>query len=259
MKESKIVFVTGASSGFGAEICHLLIQNGYLVIGAARRLEKLKDLQDRLEQKNLKDHFYPLELDVTNSEQIEHLFDNLPQTWQNIDILINNAGLALGIETADQAYFKNWQQMIDTNVVGLVHLTHHILPKMVAKNQGYIINMGSVAGTYPYRGGNVYGATKAFVRQFSLNLRTDLLGKKIRVTNIEPGLCGGTEFSLVRFNQDAKKAEQVYENVQSIQPKDIANTVFWLLQQPDYMNVNTIEIMPVAQVPGGLTVDKTMD
>lgn len=255
--QDKIALVTGASSGFGQAICQLLVQKGYLVIGAARRLDKLEALQSTFKHLGLQECFLPLKLDLTDPEQINTIFDKLPTQWQSIDILINNAGLALGIETADQADFKNWQRMIDTNVTGLVHLTHQVLPQMIAKNSGYIINMGSIAGTYPYRGGNIYGATKAFVEQFSLNLRTDLLGKKIRVTNIEPGLCGGTEFSFVRLN-DEIKAKQVYENVNSIQSEDIANTVLWLLQQPEYMNVNRIEIMPVAQVPAGLIVDKNM-
>lgn len=255
--QAKIVFITGASSGFGQAICQLLVQKGYRVIGAARRLDKLQTLQKSFEQIGLKDSFLPFQLDLMDSQQIDSLFEKLPANWANIDVLINNAGLALGIETADQAEFKNWQQMIETNVIGLVHLTHQILPKMVQKNHGYIMNLGSVAGTYPYRGGNIYGATKAFVKQFSLNLRTDLLGKKIRVTNIEPGLCSGTEFSFVRLH-DADKARQLYEDVEAILPEDIANTVLWLLQQPEHMNVNRIEIMPVAQAPAGLAVDKTM-
>lgn len=247
-----IALVTGASSGFGLAICEQLVEQGYRVIGIARRAEPLQRLHQQF-----KDRFFPLVLDLTQPEEIEKLDAHLPESWQQIEILINNAGLALGVETADQARFSNWQTMIETNITGLVHLTHQILPKMVARDRGYIINMGSIAGTYPYRGGNVYGATKAFVKQFSLNLRTDLLGKKIRVSNIEPGLCSGTEFSVVRL-QDEAKARAVYENVNAIEPKDIANTVLWLLNQPEYVNINSIELMPVAQAPAGLSVDRMM-
>lgn len=148
--------------------------------------------------------------------------------------------------------------MVHTNIIGMMHLTRIILPSMVERNFGYIINLGSVAGTYPYKGGNVYGATKAFVKQFSANLRTDLFGKKIRVTNIEPGLCGGTEFSNVRFHGDASQADAVYQHVNFVTAEDIANTVSWLVNTPSHMNVNSIEIMPVAQAPAGLAVSRDM-
>lgn len=148
--------------------------------------------------------------------------------------------------------------MINTNVLGLVHLTHEILPFMTAKNSGYVINIGSTAGNHPYFGANVYGATKAFVRQFSLNLRADLVGKKVRVTNLEPGLCGGTEFSNVRFKDDYDKASAVYEGVEYIQPTDIANIVAWLVEQPEHLNVNELELMPTAQTFAGLTVVKDL-
>lgn len=196
----------------------------------------------------------PLQLDITKKDAVESILLQLPQNFQPIDILVNNAGLALGIEPAYEANYADWETMINTNVTGLVHLTHQILPGMVKRNFGYIINLGSVAGTYPYKGSNVYGATKAFVKQFSANLRTDLLGKKIRVTNIEPGLSGGTEFSNVRFHGDNKQAAAVYQDVAFITPEDIANTVSWLVNSPAYLNVNSLEIMPVSQAPAGLEV-----
>ena len=246
-----IVLVTGASSGFGQAICRKLIADGYKVIGAARRLDKLQKLAQELGA-----NFLPLTLDVSKKDSVETILLQLPKEFQPINILINNAGLALGLEPAYEADYNDWQTMIETNVIGLVHLTHQILPGMVERNSGYIINLGSVAGTYPYKGGNVYGASKAFIKQFSANLRTDLLGKKIRVTNIEPGLCGGTEFSNVRFHGNAEQAAAVYKDVDFITPEDIANTVSWLVKTPNHFNVNSIEIMPVAQASAGLSVCK---
>lgn len=243
------ILVTGASAGFGEAICINLIKAGYCVIGAARRLDKLKALRAKLSG-----NFYPLEMDISNIDSIDTALESLPIEWRNIDLLVNNAGLALGLEPAHQANFEDWLSMINTNVIGLAYLTRQILPNMVKRNQGHIINLGSIAGTYPYPGSNVYGATKAFVEQFSLNLRADLAGTAIRVTNIEPGLCGGTEFSKVRFKGDYAKAKAVYQGVQSIQPQDIANTVLWIYQQPAHVNINRIEIMPVAQSFTGLSV-----
>jgi 3-hydroxy acid dehydrogenase / malonic semialdehyde reductase len=246
-----IALVTGASSGFGQAICRKLVADGYKVIGVARRGDKLQKLADELGI-----NFTFLTLDVTKKDAIESILLQLPKAFQPIDILINNAGLALGLEPAYQADFNDWETMIQTNIMGLIHLTHQILPSMVERNFGYIINIGSVAGTYAYKGGNVYGATKAFVKQFSANLRTDLLGKKIRVTNIEPGLCGGTEFSNVRFHGNNDQAAAVYKGIDYITPEDIANTISWLVNTPAHFNVNSLEIMPVAQAPAGLALYK---
>ncbi|WP_085246829.1 SDR family oxidoreductase [Gilliamella mensalis] len=246
-----IALVTGASSGFGQAICRKLIADGYKVVGVARRAEKLQKLADELGR-----NFMFLTLDVTKKDAVESILLQLPTEFQPVDILINNAGLALGLEPAYQADYNDWETMIQTNIIGLIHLTHQLLPNMVERNFGYIINLGSVAGTYAYKGGNVYGASKAFVKQFSANLRTDLLGKNIRVTNIEPGLCGGTEFSNVRFHGDEQKAAAVYQGVEFITPEDIANTVSWLINTPTHFNVNSIEIMPVAQASAGLSVCK---
>ncbi|WP_410678675.1 SDR family oxidoreductase [Avibacterium paragallinarum] len=243
------ILITGASAGFGKAMCEVFINAGYKVIGAARRLEKLTTLQNELGE-----NFYPLQMDMNNLTQISTALSQLPEAFQEIDLLVNNAGLALGLEPAHQANFEDWLTMINTNIVGLTYLTRQILPQMVARKQGHIINLGSIAGTYPYPGGNVYGATKAFVEQFSLNLRADLAGTNVRVTNVEPGLCGGTEFSNVRFKGDDEKAASVYANVQPIQPIDIANTVLWIYQQPPHVNINRIEIMPVAQSFSALNV-----
>lgn len=246
------ILVTGASAGFGKAICRAFVQAGFSVIGAARRLDKLEALKAELGE-----NFYPLQMDVSDTAKVDAALATLPTDWAQIDLLVNNAGLALGLEPAHKANFNDWLTMIQTNVIGLAYLTRQILPQMVARNQGHIINLGSIAGTYPYPGGNVYGATKAFVEQFSLNLRADLAGTAIRVTNVEPGLCGGTEFSNVRFKGDDEKAASVYAGTQAIQPEDIANTILWISQQPAHVNINRIEIMPVSQSFSALNVARS--
>ena len=248
------ILVTGVTAGFGKAIAELLISKGHAVIGTGRRQEKLDELQTQLG-----DNFIPLNFDISDLPATKTALQTLPNDLlTNIDVLVNNAGLALGLEPADKTDFADWQQMVNTNILGLIHLTHEILPLMVANNDGYIINLSSTAGSYPYFGGNVYGATKAFVTQFSLNLRADLVGKNIRVSNIEPGLCGGTEFSNIRFHGDDAKAAQVYDSVQYVTPQDIANMVAWLIEQPKHVNINRIEVMPTAQTFAGLKVVKDL-
>ena len=248
------ILVTGVTAGFGKAIAELLISKGHTVIGTGRRQEKLDELKSQLG-----DNFIPLNFDVSDLPTTKTALQTLPNDLlTNIDVLVNNAGLALGLEPADKTDFADWQQMVNTNILGLIHLTHEILPLMVANNDGYIINLSSTAGSYPYFGGNVYGATKAFVTQFSLNLRADLVGKNIRVSNIEPGLCGGTEFSNIRFHGDDAKAAQVYDSVQYVTPQDIANMVAWLIEQPKHVNINRIEVMPTAQTFAGLKVVKDL-
>lgn len=247
----KTALVTGATAGFGLAICKLLIKSGYKVIGTGRRAERLEALKTELGE-----HFLPLAFDVSDEKATETALNNRPEGWQAVDLLVNNAGLALGLEPAHQANLQDWYQMIDTNIKGLVTVTRLILPEMVARNEGHIINLGSIAGNYPYPGGNVYGGTKAFVKQFSLNLRADLAGTAVRVSNVEPGLCGGTEFSNVRFKGDDDKAAKVYENVQYVTAEDIANIVLWLNQQPPHVNINRIEVMPTAQSFSPLAVSR---
>ncbi|OSI07285.1 oxidoreductase [Neisseria animaloris] len=245
------ILITGASAGFGEAMCRAFVAAGYNVIGAARRIDKLEALRVELGER-----FLPLEMDMTSTASIDNALQDMPEPFDKIDCLINNAGLALGLDSADKADFGDWQTMIQTNIVGLTYLTRKVLPQMTEHKNGYIINIGSIAGTYPYPGGNVYGATKAYVRQFSLNLRADLAGTGVRVSNIEPGLCGDTEFSNVRFKGDEERVAKLYENVQFIRPQDIANTALWLYQRPVHMNVNSIEIMPVAQSFGALPVHR---
>ena len=248
------ILVTGVTAGFGRAIAELLISKGHTVIGTGRRQEKLDELKTQLG-----DNFIPLNFDVSDLPATKTALQTLPSdVLNNLDVLVNNAGLALGLEPADKTDFADWQQMVNTNILGLIHLTHEILPFMVVNNDGYIINLSSTAGNYPYFGGNVYGATKAFVTQFSLNLRADLVGKNIRVSNIEPGLCGGTEFSNIRFHGDDAKAAQVYDSVQYVTPQDIANMVAWLIEQPKHVNINRIEVMPTAQTFAGLKVVKDL-
>lgn len=246
-----IVVITGASVGFGREIARIFAKANHKVIAIARRESKLKELQEELGSKNCE----IIAQDICDYEALKRALENLPD-FQNIDILINNAGLALGLSSADKAEIGDWERMIDVNITSLVRLTHLIVPQMVKKGSGHIINIGSIAGSYPYPGGNVYGASKAFVKQFSLNLRADLFDKGIRVSNVEPGLCGGSEFSLVRFKGDESKANAVYENTEPLMPKDIAEIVFWIAQQPKHININRIEIMPTTQAPSALSVAK---
>ena len=246
-----IVFVTGASAGFGAAIARKFVQTGHRVIATARRQDRLEALAAELG-----DALLPLELDVRDRAAVEALPAVLPPEFAAVDVLVNNAGLALGLEPAQRASLDDWQTMIDTNCTGLVQVTHALLPGRVERMRGHVINIGSVAGSWPYAGGNVYGATKAFVRQFSLNLRADLAGTALRVTDVEPGLCGGTEFSNVRFHGDDEKAAKVYQDVQALTAEDIADTVHWIATRPAHVNVNTIELMPVVQSFAGLTLQR---
>ncbi|WJV55872.1 bifunctional NADP-dependent 3-hydroxy acid dehydrogenase/3-hydroxypropionate dehydrogenase YdfG [Prodigiosinella aquatilis] len=244
-----IIFVTGATAGFGEAITRRFIKEGHKVIACGRRQERLDVLKDELGAS-----LHTLRLDVRNQKSIDQAITSLPAAWRNIDVLVNNAGLALGLEPAHKAYVNDWETMIDTNNKGLVFVTRALLPDMVKRNIGHVINMGSTAGNWPYAGGNVYGASKAFVRQFSLGLRADLFGTRVRVTNIEPGLVGGTEFSAVRFKGNEDKVHQTYDKADPLMPDDIAEAVFWVATLPAHVNINTLEMMPVNQTFAGLKV-----
>ena len=235
------VFVTGASSGFGAAVARRFATAGARIVAAARRAERLKDLAAELGPRVL-----PVTLDVRDRSAVAETIAGLPQEFARIDVLVNNAGLALGLGPAQDADLDDWDQMIDTNCKGLVYCTRAILPGMVARRRGHVINLGSVAGNYPYPGGNVYGGTKAFVRQFSLNLRSDLHGTGVRVTCVEPGMAD-TEFSTVRFSGDKAKADAVYAGMQPMTADDIAGSIYWAATLPEHVNVNTIELMATAQ------------
>ena len=237
-----IVMITGASSGFGAEMSRKFVKHGHQVIAAARRQDRLASLAAELGSALL-----PIELDVTSKASIDHAIASLPAEWQTIDVLVNNAGLALGLEPAHQAHLSDWDTMIATNCQGLVTMTRAVLPGMVNRGQGLIINLGSVAGAYPYPGGNVYGATKAFVDQFTLNLRADLVGTGVRATNIAPGMSGGTEFSNIRFKGDDASAAKVYQGTQPLTAADVAEAAYWVATLPPHININGIEMMPTCQ------------
>ena len=246
-----IVLITGASSGFGEEMARKFVRNGHMVIAAARRSEKLSSLQAELGASLL-----PVTIDVTDSASIKEALAALPEKWKEIDVLINNAGLALGIEPAHQAILDEWETMIETNTKGLVAMTHALLPGMVARKTGVVINIGSVAGSTPYPGGNVYGATKAFVAQFTKNLRADLVGTGVRATTIAPGLCGGTEFSNVRLRGNDSAAAKVYEGTVPLTASDIAETAYWIATLPAHVNINYIEMMPTCQGFGPLNIKR---
>ncbi len=235
------VFVTGASSGFGAAVARRFAADGARVIASARRVERLEGLTSEFGARIL-----PLALDVRDRPAVAAAVAGLPAEFEAVDLLVNNAGLALGLNPAQDADLDDWDQMIDTNCKGLVYCTRAILPGMVARGRGHVINLGSVAGTYPYPGGNVYGGTKAFVHEFSLNLRSDLHGTGVRVTCVEPGMAD-TEFSLVRFAGDQGKADNVYAGMQPLTADDIAESIHWAATLPQHVNVNTIELMPTAQ------------
>ncbi|MGE5195919.1 MAG: SDR family NAD(P)-dependent oxidoreductase [Anaerolineae bacterium] len=244
-----IVMVTGASSGIGAAVARRFAKGGHRLILTARRQERLEALKKEIGNQT---SLFPL--DLRSWKGVEEMAKKIEKDNGPIDVLINNAGLGFGLEPAHLANLDEWETCIDVNIKALLYCTRAILPSMVERNQGHIINLGSVAGTYPYPGGNVYGATKAFVHQFSLNLRADLLGKNVRVSCIEPGLVSGTEFSEVRFRGDLKKARAVYEKTQALQPEDIAETIYFCATLPSHVNVNILELMPVLQASAPLAV-----
>jgi 3-hydroxy acid dehydrogenase / malonic semialdehyde reductase len=248
--QDRIALVTGATSGIGAACVDALIAAGARVVAAGRRAERLQALADRHG-----DRLLPLVLDVRDRAAIDAAIAGLPPAFSAIDVLVNDAGLALGLEPAQRASLDEWEQMIDTNCAGLVTVTRAVLPGMVARDRGHVVNVGSVAGSYPYPGGNVYGATKAFVRQFTLNLKADLLGTRVRATSIEPGMVD-TEFSRVRFGGDEGRAKQVYEGMQPLSAADVADAILWCVTRPPHVNVNALELMPVAQAFSAFSVKR---
>jgi len=244
-----IVLVTGATSGFGAAIARRFAREGHRIIASGRRIDRLEALRAELG-----DAVLTVPLDVRDRAAVERAVAGLPAEVAAIDLLVNNAGLALGLEPAQRASLDDWERMVDTNVKGLMTVTRAVLPGMVGRDRGHVVNIGSTAASWPYPGANVYGATKAFVHQFSLNLRADLLGTKVRVTVIDPGMVAGTEFSSVRFHGDDARAAQVYEGADPLTPEDVAETVWWVATLPARVNVNAIELMPVSQSFAGLAV-----
>lgn len=252
---TQVVFITGASSGFGEACAHRFSAAGHPLLLAARSLDKLQVLADRLKQRS---PVHVAALDVTDSASIDRFFSDLPEEFSQIHTLINSAGLALGMKPAYQANLEDWETMIETNVKGLVRITRQVLPGMVQRNCGHVINIGSTAGSWPYPGGNVYCATKAFVQQFSRTLRADLLGKQIRVSNIDPGMAE-TNFSRVRMHGDVDKAADVYRGAKPLCAEDIAGIIHWVTALPAHININSMEIMPLCQGWGPLAVNREME
>lgn len=244
------LLITGATSGFGEATARMAVAHGARVIITGRRNERLHAMRDTLGAEQV----HPLCFDIRDREAVGMAMAGIPASFRPIDALINNAGLALSTAPAQDVPLEQWERMIDTNIKGLTYMTRAVLPEMLARNAGYILNVGSMAGNYPYPGGNTYGATKAFVKQFSLNLRADLLGTRIRVTNLEPGLAE-TEFSQVRLG-DAAKAAEVYRGTQPLQAEDIARCILFCLELPAHVNINRMEIMPVCQATGPLAVHR---
>jgi 3-hydroxy acid dehydrogenase/malonic semialdehyde reductase len=249
-----VVFVTGASAGIGRAIAHRFAREGARLVLTARRREKLDVVAHEARELGAETH--SITLDVRDGAAVMAAFDALPEPFRNVTILVNNAGLALGIDKAQGAKLDDWEVVVDTNVKGVLHCTRAALPGMIARDRGHVINLGSVAGTYPYPGGNVYGASKAFVASFSLHLRADLLGSHVRVTDIEPGMVEGTEFSTVRLRGDEHAAKKVYEGFQPLTADDIAESVAWCALQPPHVNVNRLELMPVMQAFAGFAVKR---
>lgn len=249
---TKTVLITGASSGFGAACARAFAKLGCKLVLCARRGEALQLLRQELAPL-VAVHVFTL--DVRDREAVAAAFAALPAEFSEVDLLVNNAGLALGLEPAHQASLDDWDTMVDTNVKGLMYCTRALLPGMVDRNRGHVVNIGSVAGSWPYPGGNVYGASKAFVQQFSRNLRSDLLGTRVRVTNIAPGMAE-TEFSQVRFKGDDHKAQRVYAGTEPLSAEDIADVVVWVSSVPERVNINSIEVMSVSQAWGPLAVNR---
>lgn len=238
----RTVFITGATAGFGKAMAERYAREGWQIVATGRRADRLEELKTALAPASV----HTICFDVRDRAACQAAVTSLPEAFASVDVLVNNAGLALGVEPAQRCDLDEWETMVDTNIKGLLYITRALLPGMVERNGGHIVNLGSVAGTYPYPGGNTYGGTKAFVNQFSKNLLADLLGTKVRVTNIEPGLCE-TEFSVIRFRGDTDKANGVYAGTEPILAEDIAEIVYWTTTLPPHININSLEVMPVDQ------------
>jgi serine 3-dehydrogenase len=247
---TRTAWITGATSGFGAATVERFVTGGWRVIASGRRAERLQQLVAQ----HGAEHVHATAFDVRDEAAMHAAHAALPPAFADIDLLVNNAGLALGTAPAQQADLAQWKQMIDVNVTALVSLTHLLLPQLIER-RGAIVNVSSIAASYPYRGGNVYGGTKAFVTQFSQNLRSDLHGSGVRVSSIEPGMAE-TEFTLVRTGGDQSASDQLYAGARPITAGDIADTIWWIANLPPHLNINRVEVMPVSQSAAGLQVHR---
>ena len=248
---TKTIFITGATAGFGKAMAQRYASAGWKLVLTGRRAARLDELKTALAPASV----HTICFDIRDRTAAQDAVASLPAEFAAIDVLVNNAGLALGTEPAQNCDLDEWETMVDTNIKGVLYITRAILPGMIERNTGHIVNLGSVAGSYPYPGGNAYGGTKAFVKQFSLNLLADLLGTKIRVTNIEPGLCE-SEFSVIRFRGDKDKADSVYKGTEPILPGDIAEIIYWTTTLPPHININSLEVMPVDQAFGPFAIHR---
>jgi 3-hydroxy acid dehydrogenase / malonic semialdehyde reductase len=253
--QNQIILITGASSGIGTACAKILAGAGAKLILAARRLERLQQLADTL-SKDFNTEVHLLQLDVRDRSAVESAISNLPPSWSEIDILINNAGLSRGLEKLHEGNFENWEEMIDTNVKGLLYLSRYVVPGMVNRDRGHVVNLGSIAGHQTYPGGNVYCATKAAVRAISEGLKQDLLGTRVRVTSVDPGMVE-TEFSEVRFHGDTERASKVYEGVTPLTADDVADVIFFCVTRSPHVNINEVVLMPVDQASATLVNRRT--
>jgi 3-hydroxy acid dehydrogenase / malonic semialdehyde reductase len=249
---NKTVFITGATSGFGRACAEKFADSEWSLILVGRRRDRLKEIEKKLCKKT---NVHTISLDIRDSNAVQQEIRNLPDPFGKVDVLLNNAGLALGMEPAYASNIEDWDTIIDTNIKGLVYCTRCLLPQMVDRNAGHIVNIGSIAGQWPYPNINTYGASKAFVRQFSFNLRADLFGTKVRVSLIEPGMAD-SEFALVRLKGDQQKAKQLLQNAEVLKPADIAEVVFWTVSLPDHVNINSIQVMPTSQTWGPFKIHR---
>lgn len=247
-----IALITGATAGYGYATARKFLTEGWSVIAAGRRVERIEPLRQAFGDKVL-----ALKLDVTQRAQVMSAVETLPPAFKAVTVLVNNAGGAHGLEPAQRANLDDWDTMVDINIRGVMYCTRAVLPGMVERNRGHIVNIGSVAGEFPYPGGNTYGGVKAFTHQFSLNLRADLLGTAVRVTCVEPGLSGGTEFSEVRFKGDKDKAAAVYAGTEPMTADDIADTVYWVATRPARVNINTVSMMATCQAFSPFAIHRT--
>ncbi|MEH2275796.1 MAG: SDR family oxidoreductase [Nostoc sp.] len=253
--QNQIILITGASSGIGTACARIFAGAGAKLILAARRLERLQQLADTL-SKDFSTEIHLLQLDVRDRNAVESAISTLPSAWSDIDILINNAGLSRGLDKLHEGSFQDWEDMIDTNVKGLLYLSRYVVPGMVSRDRGHVVNLGSIAGHQTYPGGNVYCATKAAVRAISQGLKQDLLGTRVRVTSVDPGMVE-TEFSEVRFHGDTERANKVYQGVTPLTADDVADVIFFCVTRSPHININEVVLMPVDQASATLVNRRT--
>ncbi|MEH2136588.1 SDR family oxidoreductase [Nostoc sp.] len=253
--QNQIILIAGASSGIGTACARIFAGAGAKLILAARRLERLQQLRDSL-SKEFNSEIHLLQLDVRDRSAVESAISTLPSAWSDIDILINNAGLSRGLDKLHEGKFQDWEDMIDTNVKGLLYLSRYVIPGMVSRDRGHVVNLGSIAGHQTYPGGNVYCATKAAVRAISEGLKQDLLGTQVRVTSVDPGMVE-TEFSQVRFHGNTERANKVYEGVTPLTADDVADVIFFCVTRSPHVNINEVVLMPVDQASATLVNRRT--